>query len=724
MYLPQQNQISKSKDYINAFGGYNHQVRISESEFYDMRNMTSDQYPAIAVREPRNYTLKIASSEYEEVETMIEASLVEDSLSKKTAVYTITADVEGGGTYEIGYAVNEQLVAEYEQKIGFNLRVTGIAGSSSKDEAIVEGRPTPNMAKAVTVPKTCVKLVIVITATWNGDRESWIEENLSEFVRDIRLIKKNDSIRAMVLKNGELAYLINDKVYWNGQEFDFSEYADTRDQQMIAYGAYILIFPMGVYINTNDVSDRGSLGAFAGSKGKTVYSLCNLEGAEYEYVLSETAPEDPKDGQYWMRQDNEDALYQWSDSMAMWTAVGTTYVRIQVKDDKAFFDSFEVEDAIYIDGSDVESLNTVNTIVAKGTSGNDAYIVVTGILSKVTEQSDQVSFTRKIPVLDHVCVSNNRVWGCHYGMTDGEMLNEIYACKLGDPKNWYSYQGTSLDSYALSLGDEGEFTGACCYQGYPLFFKEDNIYKIYGTYPAAYQLTTYDCRGAQKGSSKAITIVDEYLVYKSINDICVFDGNYPSAISDKLGRRSFSECAGGAYMSKYYMSALDEDTGEYAIYVYDFKKNLWMRDELMQILEFVGTKSGELYGRTKTGIVCFGNRDESIGLEGEEQQENLEWFVEMANYGFDSPERKFVSGIKIRAAVHFNARMKLEVYYDDSGKWNEHWIEKGGFNSDGKIRTFEVPILPVCCDTMRLRLSGVGKVEIYSILKKVEEAGR
>lgn len=715
MYLPQQKQVSKNRNYINAFGGYNHQARISDSEFYDMKNMTMDRYPVLSVRDARNYKLRVATNELEPVEMTIEQKYVEESLSKRYATYMISFDVQEYATYEFDYAVNEAYVETYEHVIKLEGEGTKIKHETSE--------------KSFTASQGCANAEIVITAQWNKNVESWKEENLSKFVHSFSVVRHNESIRAMLLKNGKLAYLIKNTMYWNGYSFDFSRYADgIEEQQLISYGAYILIFPMGVYVNTNDVSDYGYLGAQYETAETITYSMCNLDGAEYSYTLAETAPEEPEDGQYWMKQSNEgDALYQWSETMAMWTAVSTTYVKIKVSGNAECFSVFDLNDAIFIENSSVEALNTTNTIAAMGTVEEDdvssAYIVVTGILQKTIEQETSVKFKRRIPTLDYVCVSNNRVWGCHYGPTDDGMVNEIYACKLGDPKNWYSYQGTAQDSYALSMGDDGEFTGAYTYQGYPLFFKENNIYKIYGTYPAAYQLTTYDCRGVQKGSSKSIAIVDEYLVYKSINDICVFDGNYPVSLSDKLGKRSFTDCAAGAYMSKYYAS-MKED-GKHAIYVYDFKTNLWMRDEEVEIEEFVSTKSGELYGRTKIGIISFGNENDNLGLEpvvGEE--EVVEWFAETGNFGFDSPDRKFVTNIKIRAAVEFGARMKLEVYYDDAGKWKEHWIDKGGMSSDGKVRTFEIPILPVNCDTMRMRLSGIGKVEIYSIAKKIEDGGR
>ncbi len=718
MYLPQQRQTNKNRNYINVFGGYNHQARISDSEFYDMQNMTADNYPVLSVRNERNYKLKIASKEYEPVKVILEARIVEESLSKKYAVYKLEFDVIESNIYEWDYAANENYVESYEQKISF-----------VKGEREINYK-TPS-AKYFVVPEGCTKAIVTVTAHKKLEAEGWIQENLMLFISDFRVFRHNETIRGMMLKNGKLAYLIENTLYWNGLEFDFSKYEDgTEEQQLISYGAYILVFPMGVYVNTNDTADYGYLGASYTTEEMVTYSMCSLNGADYSYTLSANAPEDPKDGQYWMKSSLEgDALYQWSEMMAMWTAVTTTYIKIKVSGNQTCFDIFNNQDAIFIENSSVEALNNVNTIVAKGTmeekGTTSAYIVVTGILNKVVQQNTPVKFKRKIPKMDFVCVSNNRVWGCYYGITESGKVNEIYACKLGDPKNWYSYAGTAQDSYALSMGDDGEFTGAYTYQGYPLFFKENNIYKIYGAYPAAYQLTTYDCRGVQKGSSKGIAIVDEYLVYKSINDICVFDGNYPVSISDKLGKRSFSNCAAGAFMSKYYASMKEVSTGEYAIYVYDFKTNLWMKDEKMEIQEFISTKSGELYGRTKVGIISFGNENNSLGMQPVTgTAETVKWFVETGDCGIDSPDKKFVKNIKVRAAIHFGARLKLEVYYDDSGKWHEHWIDKGGINSDGKIRTYEVPIMPVNCDTMRIRLSGIGKVEIFSIAKTVEDGGK
>jgi hypothetical protein len=50
---PTLREQNAKRDFIEAFGGYNHNLRISEGEFYDMKNLTSSHYPLLSTREPR-----------------------------------------------------------------------------------------------------------------------------------------------------------------------------------------------------------------------------------------------------------------------------------------------------------------------------------------------------------------------------------------------------------------------------------------------------------------------------------------------------------------------------------------------------------------------------------------------------------------------------------------------------------------------------------------------
>lgn len=176
-------------------------------------------------------------------------------------------------------------------------------------------------------------------------------------------------------------------------------------------------------------------------------------------------------------------------------------------------------------------------------------------------------------------------------------------------------------------------------------------------------------------------------------------------------------------MGKYYISMKDE-AGNAAIYVYDFAANQWMKDDDLDIEEFISTKSGELYGRTKVRVIGFGNSNNNLGLQKTTSEEYVEWFAESGAFGIETPDRKAISRIAVRASIAFGAELRLDVNYDDESRWNELRREKGIEKGDGKIRTYIFPVIPAVCDTMRIRISGVGKVHIYSISKCVDEGGR
>lgn len=53
MAYPRMRASSVSRQMIDTFGGYNHNLRIGEGEFFNMKNMTSDDYPVLSPRNQR-----------------------------------------------------------------------------------------------------------------------------------------------------------------------------------------------------------------------------------------------------------------------------------------------------------------------------------------------------------------------------------------------------------------------------------------------------------------------------------------------------------------------------------------------------------------------------------------------------------------------------------------------------------------------------------------------
>ena len=47
------NELQTTREMVDAFGGYNHNLRIGEGEFYDMKNLTSSFYPVLSPRSAR-----------------------------------------------------------------------------------------------------------------------------------------------------------------------------------------------------------------------------------------------------------------------------------------------------------------------------------------------------------------------------------------------------------------------------------------------------------------------------------------------------------------------------------------------------------------------------------------------------------------------------------------------------------------------------------------------
>ena len=53
MKFPTLEEQKTSRDLIDSFRGYNHNLRISDNEFYDMKNLTSTHYPILSPRGKR-----------------------------------------------------------------------------------------------------------------------------------------------------------------------------------------------------------------------------------------------------------------------------------------------------------------------------------------------------------------------------------------------------------------------------------------------------------------------------------------------------------------------------------------------------------------------------------------------------------------------------------------------------------------------------------------------
>lgn len=529
--------------------------------------------------------------------------------------------------------------------------------------------------------------------------------------RTCRGIYASTDIPQGMIAKDTVCYIDGSDFIMGEQRISIGVTEDTAPKTMISMGAYVIIMPDKVYINTENLSDYGPIEASVTATSGASFSLCNADGEDYQDVAVQNwVPLNPENLDFWFdTSESSFTLKQYSSETDTWIPIAITYIKISAAE--AIGAPFSVGDGVSISGikygaiSDID--DTFSSVIwAKG----DNYIVVRGTPGIITGQDTAITIERKMPNMDYVIESGNRLWGCRYGIAaDNEKtVNEIYASKLGDFKNWNCFAGISTDSYAATVGTDGPFTGAITHLGYPIFFKENCMHKVYGSYPANYQIQTTTCRGVQEGCSGSLAAVNEVLYYKSRSGICAYDGSLPVEVSAALGDVMYHHACAGALGNKYYISMADANE-DYHLYVYDTIKDMWHREDDTQAFGFCNCK-GDLYY-----IDHASNLIKTVKGTGVKEKVPLKWSATTGIIGTDSPDKKYISRIDVRMKLDVGAKASFYAEYDSCGDY-EYLFTMTGKN----LQSFAVPIRPKRCDHMRLRIIGTGEVKIFSICKTIE----
>lgn len=500
--------------------------------------------------------------------------------------------------------------------------------------------------------------------------------------------------------------------YVNGSNFVINEYSidmslSDEPKQLISMGAYVIIMPDKKYINTADLSDWGSMENTTITYDEVTAMLCDSNGKEYGAVtVSDQAPENHDNGDLWIDTSKfPHTLKQYSSTSSLeWIDIASTYVRIF---SPGIGKGFSQYDGVAISGALEESLNGSFVLQDVGAD----YIIVAGILDAVVTQVEPITVSRTVPNMDFITEAGNRLWGCRYGFSaEGAIVNEIYCCKLGDFKNWSCFQGISTDSWRASVGTDGKFTGAISHLGYPCFFKENFIHKVYPSEIGAHRILDTACRGVQNGCEKSLAIVNETIYYKARSGVCAYDGSLPVEISYAMGDMRYCNAVAGAYGNKYYISMRDTAGADYHLFVYDTAKGMWHREDNLHADTFCECR-GELYCiEHDTGSIV------TMHSSGKENTALVEWMAETGQIGLTTSDNKYISRITVRMALAESTEVSFYVQYDFADDWESVFV-----TTSERMRSFSIPIRPKRCDFMKLRIEGKGDAKIYAITKTIEQ---
>ena len=315
--------------------------------------------------------------------------------------------------------------------------------------------------------------------------------------------------------------------------------------------------------------------------------------------------------------------------------------------------------------------------------------------------TETITISREMPDLDYICENENRLWGCK-GDT-------IYACKLGDPTNWNVFDGLATDSYAVDVGSAGSFTGCCRYLGYPCFFKEENIYKVYGSKPSNFQVMGSASLGVERGSGRSLAIAGEILFYLSRTGIVAYTGGTPQSIATPFGTERYKNAVAGSDGIKYYVS-MEDSQGQRHLFVYDTRHQMWHREDDTDVFAFAWDT--ELYFLNRQGQIWLSGEARTVP-EGAVSEGPVSSWVEFGDYTIQNPNKKTTGKLQLRVELDAGASLTVSMMFDGDGVWRAVKTLETTVK-----RSFYLPIIPRRSDHYRIKLEGVGGWRLYSLVRE------
>lgn len=565
-----------------------------------------------------------------------------------------------------------------------------------------------------------------------------------------------------LLGTDKLAYVDGQKLIYDGREV-LTDLID-GEKRLVAFGANILIYPDQKYYNTVTGESGAMETAETVSGSETI-----LTGNGFKYKASDSRISTDSDGNVYISVNYimgrggftlksalcraaNDSVYGptlYTDGEAGTKNSFTKFLRIRIQNGTIEYISSATTVCIGL-GSDRYTLEDIawtalpiEAVTAPELTGETGYLwngdtpikitdgmlylAAPGDLSSVFSSIGNTSASAlvctynwtksNLPRLDHVCVLDNRLWGCRYGMQAGSTaaVNEIYCSKLGDFKKWSTFQGISTDPWYAGVAETGPFTGAVAYGGHPIFFKEDCAYVISGSYPP-YSVTTLHIAGVAQRAARSICEADGALYYKSRYAVMRYTSSSIGSVSDRLGRLpdAVRACA-GSYNGKYYLSLAGE------IYVYDTKRGMWCVEDACGAVDFA-TADGKLYiagGRGDTD----GKYPICVSAPGMAAEADMPWSFTTPRIGYGLPNRKYVSRVLIRLEIGDAALPTVELSRD-GGAWEALPCAARVGTDGARTGSIAIPIRPRRCESFRIRVSGIGTYKLTGITKYMEESGR
>ncbi len=325
---------------------------------------------------------------------------------------------------------------------------------------------------------------------------------------------------------------------------------------------------------------------------------------------------------------------------------------------------------------------------------------------------EQIRVENPLPRLDFVVESGNRLWGCRYGVNrKGKQVNEIYASALGSFRVWEKFEGTADDSYTLSCGTDGPFTAAAVVGGSPVFFKENYMHRVYGTFP--FTVTPTPVNGVKQGFSGSAQVVNNTLYYVSRGGICAYNGATPRLLDFPLSDGFSFGVAGG---NQTHYALFLQGSEEKMLLMYDTTRGIFTK-ETCPFLTSTATLHNEIYACTTAmegrQVICL-TAPMPAPLE-----ETVEWMGITPLFGGSQKGGRTLKGLELALTLPAGSKFSVKVQYDTQDVWHPLTHLQGGNGG-----YFTLPLRLRKCHTFRLKLYGKGDFTLHGVHQILGEGGK
>lgn len=764
MLLPQLNGGTNSRQYVQSFGGMNHNKRGNTGELYDVMNMTCDNYPVLSTRKKR------AVGSLNGVKNVSGMQTINGDIyyvGMKTIENTNPDEPDEEPTYTYEY----HLYKNNEEAEGY----TFTAGD--KRTAVMGAYIIifPDKVRYNTLDGTFEEL----TAVWSKPFKIEIVDSLYKKVPSVSAI--NNSVKFGIALTADEYECI--------KSTNPSEYADEKDTLIREINAlsdkwglksfgekaktfYVYSFDLeNCVFYTNTLDDAFHIGDVDSDTGKYIFynNFVSAGAINYSYFMN--------------LRNNELCVLTKKDSTSSdgsslankpYYAKDTPYLRIS---GEGIGEMFDTRDIVIIETENYIISPNDSYVIYKSDIENDC-IYIQGITFKndiSVGTAGNIKITREVPDMDLIVSHQNRLYGCRFNtIKDNKNVapNEIYVSKLGSPGNFTVATGSDDTGYVMNVGENGEFTGAISYNGNVYFFKERCAIVI----NSYFNSTVLPIPGISKESEKSLTICAGYLVYLGANGVYAFNGETSVNISEAFGDTSYRLATFGESLgNKYYLCAVENEKYEaertkakaeaelmreqkiaeelekqgfkpsdvlYKIYkqlleifyksayiiesslkvlndskagvmlVYDFNKATWMKEEQQSLIR-TGVSDGRhiYYCDYDNNVYRISDNDTFNVTQGFsfKEESDFKWYAESEELGYSYPDSKHVLKINLRVRVPIGSEMRITMEYDSDGREVNLYRLCGLGHKSANLS-----IIPHRCDHFKIRVSGKGECDIIS----------